>query len=124
MRGDGQGGSNKRKWVVQKLERGTFVREFPLARTTNDEGWETDESWKTLGWTPDGRAFTYVGNTTGNIQNVYMQPLTGGPAGQLTHFNSEPAAVVGYGWSRDGKKFAITRCRYNNSDVVMFSNFK
>ena len=124
MRGDGQGGSKKRKWVVQKLESGTLVREFPVAAATNDEGWETDEGWKTLGWAPDGRAFTYVGNTTGNTQNVYMQPLNGGPAVQLTHFNSEPAAVVGYGWSRDGKKFAITRYRYNNSDVVMFSNFR
>ena len=53
-----------------------------------------------------------------------MQPLNGGPAVQLTHINSEPSGVVGYGWSRDGKKFAITRYRYSNSDVVMFSNFR
>ena len=66
----------------------------------------------------------YVHNTTGKIQNVYMQPLNGGPPVQLTHFNSEPAIMVGYGWSRDGKKFAITRARYDDTDVVMFSNFR
>ena len=65
----------------------------------------------------DGRPMdtplTYVHNTTGNTQNVYMQPLAGGPPVQLTHFDSEPAVVAAYAWSRDGKKFAITRARYN-----------
>jgi len=32
-----------------------------------------------------GRALTFVHNTTGNTQNVYMQPLAGGAAVQLTH---------------------------------------
>jgi hypothetical protein len=50
------------------------------------------------------------------------QPLTGGAPVQLTHFNSKPAIVAGYGWSRDGKKFAITR--RDDTDVVIFSNFK
>ncbi len=43
---------------------------------------------------------------------------------QLTHFNSEPAVVSAYAWSRDGKKFAITRARYSDTDVVMFSGFR
>jgi hypothetical protein len=38
--------------------------------------------------------------------------------------DSEPALVAAYAWSRDGKKFAITRSRYNDTDVVMFSGFK
>jgi hypothetical protein len=53
-----------------------------------------------------------------------MLPLTGGPAVQLTHFDSEPGVVAAYAWSRDGKKFAISRARYNDSDVVMFSGFR
>ena len=80
--------------------------------------------WQQLGWTPDGRALTYVNNTTGNTQNVYMQPVAGGAAVQLTHFDSEPAVVAAYAWSRDGKKFAITRARSNDTDVVMFSGFR
>jgi hypothetical protein len=53
-----------------------------------------------------------------------MQPLSGGAPVQLTHFDSEPALIRAYAWSRDGKKFAITRARYNDTDVVMFSGFR
>ena len=34
------------------------------------------------------------------------------------------AAIIAYAWSRDGKKIAITRSRYNDQDVVMFSGFR
>ncbi|HTA23825.1 MAG TPA: hypothetical protein VK763_09845 [Terriglobales bacterium] len=53
-------------------------------------------------------ALTYI-HTVGNAANLYMQPLGGGPAVQLTHFESEPSAILAYAWSRDGKKIAITR---------------
>ncbi len=112
---DGQGARAKSKFVVQKLEGGAPVQEIEMPSTRN---------WFALGWTPDGRALTYIRNTTGNTQNVYMQPLAGGEPVQLTHFDSEPAVVSAYAWSRDGKKFAITRARYNDSDVVMFSGFR
>jgi Tol biopolymer transport system component len=94
------------------------MREFEVP--SNDNRLTAEQ----LGWTPDGQAFTYVHNTSGNTLNVYMQPLAGGAPVQLTHFDSEPAIVAGYAWSRDGKKFAITRTRYNDTDVVMFSNFR
>jgi eukaryotic-like serine/threonine-protein kinase len=112
---DGQGASAKSKIVVQKLEGGAPVQEIELPSARN---------WFGLGWTPDGRSLTYIRHTTGNTQNVYMQPLAGGAPVQLTHFDSEPAVVSAYAWSRDGKKFAITRARYNDSDVVMFSGFR
>ncbi len=110
---NGQGASAKLKIVVQKLEGGVPVQEL-----------DAPANFSKLGWTPDGRALTYVRNTTGNTQNVYMQPLAGGASVQLTHFDSEPGVVVAYAWSRDGKKFAITRARYNDTDVVMFSGFR
>ena len=53
-----------------------------------------------------------------------MQPLSGGPPVQLTHFDSEPLDVAGYAWSNDGKKIAITRSRHNDSHVVMFSGLQ
>jgi Tol biopolymer transport system component len=114
-RTDGQGASAKSNFVVQKLDGGAPIREIELPSTYN---------WGALGWTPDGHALTYVHNTTGSTQNVYMQPLAGGVPMQLTHFDSEPAVVPAYAWSRDGKKFAITRSRYNDNDVVMFSGFR
>ena len=112
---DGQGARAKSKFVVQKLEGGVPIQEIEVPSTYN---------WQALGWTLDGHALTYVNNTTGNTTNVYMQPLAGGAPVQLTHFDSEPAVVAAYAWSRDGKKFAITRARYNDADVVMFSGFR
>jgi serine/threonine protein kinase/Tol biopolymer transport system component len=112
---DGQGASAKSKFVVQKLEGGALVQEIDAPSTYNRSR---------LGWTPDGHALTFINNTTGNTMNVYMQPLAGGAPVQLTHFDSEPAVVSAYAWSRDGKKFAVTRSRYNDTDVVMFSGFR
>jgi Tol biopolymer transport system component len=114
-RTDGQGASAKSKLVIQKLEGGAIVQEIAEPSTYN---------FYRLGWTPDGHALTYVHNTTGNTTNVYVQPLAGGAPVQLTHFDSEPAVVAAYTWSRDGKKFAITRARYSDTDVVMFSGFR
>ncbi|MBZ5702712.1 MAG: hypothetical protein LAN84_12800 [Acidobacteriia bacterium] len=110
---DGQGAAAKSKIVVQKLEGGPPVKEL-----------DAPPGFHELGWAPDGRALTYVRNTSGSVQNVYMQPLAGGAAVQLTHFNSEPGAVYAYVWSRDGRKFAIARGRYNDTDVVLFSGFR
>ncbi len=112
---EGQGAGAKSKIVVQRLQDGAIVKELEMPATYN---------WEDLGWTPDGRALTFVHNTTGSSQNVYMQSLEGGAPVQLTHFDSEPALVAAYAWSRDGKKFAITRARYNDTDVVMFSGFR
>ena len=112
---EGQGAGTKTKIALQRLEGGAPVQEIEVPLTSN---------LQQLGWTPDGHALAYVDNTTGSTQNVYMQPLTGGPRLQLTHFDSEPAVVEAYAWSRDGKKFAVTRGRYNDADVVLFSGFR
>ena len=111
----GQGAIAKSKIVVQRLEDGAIEKEIEMPATYN---------WLKLGWTPDGRSLTFVHNTTGSVQNIYMQPRAGGAPLELTHFDSEPAVVAAYAWSRDGKKFAITRARYNDTDVVMFSGFR
>jgi eukaryotic-like serine/threonine-protein kinase len=115
---DGQGANAKTKFVVQKLEGGVPLQEIEMPSTLL---WS---AWSRFSWTPDGHALAYVRNTTGSTQNVYMQPLAGGAEVQLTHFDSEPAAVEAFAWSRDGKKFAITRARYNDTDVVLFSGFR
>jgi serine/threonine protein kinase len=112
VRIDGQGASAKSKFIVQKLEGGPPVREID---TTSDTG--------NLGWTPDSSAVVYS-HTVASARHLYMQPLTGGPPMQLTHFDKEPSAIIAYAWSRDGKKIAITRSRYNDQDVVMFSGFR
>jgi Tol biopolymer transport system component len=65
-----------------------------------------------------------VHSNTGTGQNLYVQPLAGGAPFQLAHFESEPSRVAAYAWSRDGKKLAITRSRYNDTDVILFSGFR
>jgi serine/threonine protein kinase/Tol biopolymer transport system component len=103
------------KFVVQRVEGGAPVKEIEVPPTYN---------WEKLRWTPDGSALSYVHNTTGNTQDLYMQPLAAGAPLQLTHFDSELGSIPDYAWSGDGKKLAITRARYNDSDVVIFSGFK
>ena len=112
-RTSGQGASAKSKIVVQRLEDGAIVNEI-----------DPPADFHQLGWTPDSRALAYARNTTGSVQNLYMQPLPGGAEIQLTHFDSEPGILEAYAWSRDGKKLAISRGRYNDTDVVMFSGFR
>jgi Tol biopolymer transport system component len=108
----GQGASAETNFIVQKLEGGAVVQEIDAPANSDS-----------LGWTPDGKALTYL-HTQGRTRSFYMQTLAGGVPVQLTQFDSEPSAVTAYAWSKDGKKIAITRSRFNDQDVVMFSNFR
>jgi serine/threonine protein kinase/Tol biopolymer transport system component len=74
-------------------------------------------------WAPDGNALI-VNKHTGAGTNLFYQPLNGSPATQLTHFDSEPLSIAAYSFSPDGKQIAIARQRVNDSDLVMFSNFR
>jgi Tol biopolymer transport system component len=112
----GQGARAKSKIVVQKLEDGSKLKEIELPAAFSD--------WHLLNWTPDSSALTFAATRTGRAQNIFMLPLSGGAAVQLTHFESEPSVIVAYAWSQDGKKFAVTRARRNGNDVVMFSGFQ
>jgi Tol biopolymer transport system component len=76
-----------------------------------------------LGWTPDGKGLTFL-STVKNAQHVMMQPLAGGPPVQLTHFETEPALIEPYAWSKDGKKLAITRQKHNSRDIMMFTDYR
>jgi len=74
-------------------------------------------------WAPDGRALL-LDKKTGAGSNLFYQPLDGSKATQLTHFNTEPLWISAYALSPDRKQCAITRSRVNDSDLVMFSNFR
>jgi Tol biopolymer transport system component len=74
-------------------------------------------------WTPDGSALI-LSKATGAGSNLFYQPLDGSKPTQVTHFDSEPLRVSAYAFSPDGKQIAITRARINDSDLVMFSNFR
>jgi hypothetical protein len=75
---------------------------------------------------PFDATYTFIGKSLTIVehdqkrQHVMMLPLAGGPPVRLTHFETEPALITQYPWSKDGKKLAITRQKYNARDIVMF----
>jgi eukaryotic-like serine/threonine-protein kinase len=74
-------------------------------------------------WTPDSRALL-VSKSTGAGSDLFYQPLDGSSATQITHFETEPLRTSAFSFSPDGKQIAIGRARVNDSDLVMFSNFR
>ena len=74
-------------------------------------------------WAPDGKALI-LDKLTGAGSNLFYQPLDGGKPTQITHIDSEPRAIAMFSLSPDGKQIAIGRSKMNDSDLVMFSNFR
>jgi eukaryotic-like serine/threonine-protein kinase len=74
-------------------------------------------------WAPDGNALI-LDKTTGAGSNLFYQPLDGSKPTQITHFDSEPLWVASFSVSPDGKQIAIGRAHVNDSDLVMFTNFR
>ena len=79
--------------------------------------WQPDRH---AGWTPDGASIAWVRRLNG-IENVWVKPLAGGPPRPLTHFDS--GMLYSFGWSRDGKTFAVARGQ-PSSDVVLLRNIR
>ena len=75
---------------------------------------------RTIHWTPDGRALTYV-DTRGGVSKIWLQNLAGGPPKQLTDFREQ--RIFGFAWSRDGKQLALSR-GVVNSDVMLLQDFR
>ncbi len=74
-------------------------------------------------WAPDGRALILI-KATGAGSNLFYQPLDGAAPTQITHFDAEPLRIADVALSPDGKQIALTRYKVNDSDVVLFSNFR
>lgn len=71
-------------------------------------------------WAPDGRAITYIVSRDG-VTNIWNQPVSGGPAQQLTHFKAD--RIMRFAWSLDGKQLAIVRTT-SADDLVLIKNFR
>lgn len=100
--------------VIRDAETGKASKTFAVFSpqgTFNSGGWD-------LEWTPDGRAIDYTREENTAV-NLWSQPLSGGPARQITHF---PDQIVCFDWSPDGKRIAFTR-KTDSRNVVLFSNF-
>ena len=66
-------------------------------------------------WTHDGAGIADIDAPDG-IDNIWVQPVSGGPAMRVTRFDSG-APIEFFDWSPDGKKLGITR-QTLTSDVV------
>jgi Tol biopolymer transport system component len=69
-------------------------------------------------WTPDGSALAYIVNRDG-VHNIWVQPLDGRPASQLTNFKSDQ--IFWFDWSPDGQQLGVSRGTVT-SDVVMIKD--
>jgi serine/threonine protein kinase len=102
-------GKETMKALVADLETGKTRRDYVVQSGAEQ-----------LKWAPDGTALTYV-TTNGHSQSVVRQPLDGKPATTVLHFDSEPLLIPAYDWSPDGKRLALVRAPYHNTDVITFS---
>jgi len=66
-------------------------------------------------FTPDGKALAYPIREKG-VDNVWMQPLDGGPGRQITNFADRE--ILALAWSPDGKRLAVLRVQ-TKSDIVL-----
>ena len=71
-------------------------------------------------WAPAGDAVEYA-LTRNGVSNIWRQKLSGGPAKQITRFQS--GLIFDFAWSRDGKQLALTKGS-ESSDVILISNFR
>jgi serine/threonine protein kinase len=71
-----------------------------------------------LRFSPDGKGIVYPVREKG-VDNLWMQPLDGGPGRQLTNLGS--LKIYSYQWSPDGKSLALVRGD-SPSDLVLIQN--
>jgi len=69
-------------------------------------------------FSPDGKGIVYPVREKG-LDNLWLQPLDGGPGRQLTNFGS--LKIYSYQWSPDGKSLALVRGD-SPSDLVLIQN--
>jgi eukaryotic-like serine/threonine-protein kinase len=99
------------KLAVFSLETGTLIRTFDVAPTVQ-VNWDA-----LLRWSSDGRSLTYVNNVDG-VENVWVQPIAGGPAKQFSNFAE--SRILSFDWSRDGS--LVTSRGVVTSDVVLITD--
>jgi serine/threonine protein kinase/Tol biopolymer transport system component len=68
-------------------------------------------------WTPDGQSLTYSASQ-GAVSNIWIQPLAGGPARQLTNFTTD--RIWDFDWTPDNR--LILARGPVNQDVVLISS--
>jgi TolB protein len=118
------------KWIayfsLDEAARGkTKISIMPFSGGTATKSFEISPSFnpdlnRTLLWTHDGSALTYVDQFNG-ADNIWSQPIDGGPRKPLTSFKSD--RIFTFAWSNDGKRLAVSHGSVT-TDVVLIKDFK
>jgi eukaryotic-like serine/threonine-protein kinase len=74
-----------------------------------------------LRWTPDSQGLAYLDPRAPN--DIWIQPLDGSAARQLTHFPADGQQIWGAAWSADGQRLAVGRASITNN-IVLFRGLK
>ena len=74
-----------------------------------------------LKWAPDSQGLAYLDPRA--PADVWIQPIDGGPARQLTHFPADGQQIWGFAWSADGKRLAVGRASLKNN-IILFRGLK
>jgi eukaryotic-like serine/threonine-protein kinase len=96
--------------TVIPSEGGQPIKTFDLPR-----------AYRTLRWTPDGRALAYLISLRNDVGNIWAQPIEGGPPRQLTDFTTD--GLWNNAWSFDGKQLAFARGEQTR-DVVQLTDLQ
>ena len=70
---------------------------------------------------PDQTAYA-TADTRDGVQNLFLQPIRGGEARQITHFQSR-GTIFDFDVSRDGKLIVLSR-REPADDMVLIRDFR
>jgi Tol biopolymer transport system component len=71
-------------------------------------------------WMPDGTAYAFI-DDRGGEENIFLQPIRGGQASQITHF--QEGRINDYDISRDGKSIVLSH-RQPADDMVLIRGFQ
>jgi hypothetical protein len=65
-------------------------------------------------WTPDSEGLAFA-----EQNDIWIQPVGGGPARQFTHFPMDGKQIWGLAWSTDGRRLAVGRASITNNIVLL-----
>ncbi len=97
-----------------RKRRGAVIAICALPNCASRRNFPAVRSPTAVQWTPDGRGVAYAAQT-----NIWVQPVDGGAASQLTHFPEDGRRIEDFEWSADGKRLAFSRSK-RTWDIVLF----
>jgi len=101
---------------IYDLDSLVTVRRFKLPESTTPFNGLRLTPDNRLRWTIDGSGLAYVSRADG-AANIWLQPLTGEPPRQLTHFKD--ANMPSFAWSPDGKQLGCVRITKAHTPVLV-----